>query len=845
VAAVHLHLFGAVEVSRTSEGRENVLLIAPKPLALLAYLAVAGAEGHAVRRDTLLALFWPELPDSGARSALRQAVFQLRRAIGRDAILADRSSVALATDIVSSDVAAFQRLIASGERAAAVELRRGELLEGFFFSGMSIELEEWIQHEREQLRRAAIDACWGLCADAERATNGIDAALWARRAVALAPDDEVAVRRLIGILDRFGDRAGALRTAEDFRRRLEQEFDAKWSPETASLVAAVRAHAAIPTPPSVPANLVNAAVQPAEQFTHRSRGRDQGSTRKSHRQLRRIVTTSAAVAAVAAVVVMLTVIPGRLRNRAETALNSDSTKVDPSSPITIRSPVARRLYREGLGRYCAGDVPEAIRLLDAALAEDSTCAMCAYYASRIEGETGDTAAFRMLRLAARLADSAPPPERLLIHYSSLDAANSPARLAVADTLSALYPHWLEAQLAAGDAHLLADQYIPAIGFLRRVLANTSSHDSASGPCPYEDAESRLVRAYEYADSVGAAVRTAREWTKRQPRSRESWHELSEALARFGRYDDARAALDSSTRYSADASGDAMARAQIEIRAGNFPIADAMLNTVAQTGSAQNRLDALWMLVISLRAQGRLHEALAVARGPMRRAEILAQLSGAAEVAEAQVLFELGDYRRSAEVFAANPSQGREHNGRFARQHAWMLTQAASALSAAGDSADVARLADTVEVWGSRSALDRDHHLADYVRGLLWIARQQPESAVAAFRRSLAFSRTDGFSRLNYALARELLSLSRPAEAIPLLRLALQGPIEGGNYYVTRTEVVDLLAKAYDGAHRPDSAEVFYRQVERAWRAADPQFRSRLARIRARLAADGRRTVALR
>jgi len=41
----------------------------PKRLALLAYLCLA-TRGGAVRRDTVLALFWPELDQSRARAAL-------------------------------------------------------------------------------------------------------------------------------------------------------------------------------------------------------------------------------------------------------------------------------------------------------------------------------------------------------------------------------------------------------------------------------------------------------------------------------------------------------------------------------------------------------------------------------------------------------------------------------------------------------------------------------------------------------------------------------------------------------------------------------------------------------
>jgi DNA-binding SARP family transcriptional activator len=59
--------------------------------------------------------------------------------------------------------------------------------------------------------------------------------------VELAPDDEAAVRRLMRILDRKGDRAGALRAYEAFREHLAVAFQAVPSPETEALLANIRA----------------------------------------------------------------------------------------------------------------------------------------------------------------------------------------------------------------------------------------------------------------------------------------------------------------------------------------------------------------------------------------------------------------------------------------------------------------------------------------------------------------------------------------------------------------------------------------------------------------------------
>src|SRR5205814_370929 len=63
---------------------------------------------------------------------------------------------------------------------------------------------------------------------------------WTRRAMALAPDDEALVRRLITLLDRHGERAGALHVYQEFADRRAEVYDAQPAAETQALVAAVR-----------------------------------------------------------------------------------------------------------------------------------------------------------------------------------------------------------------------------------------------------------------------------------------------------------------------------------------------------------------------------------------------------------------------------------------------------------------------------------------------------------------------------------------------------------------------------------------------------------------------------
>jgi len=83
---ITLRLLGAIDVQDATGRRAADLLRRPKRVALLAYLAAARPRGlH--RRDHLLGLFWAEATQDHARRALNQALYVLRRELGKDTIL--------------------------------------------------------------------------------------------------------------------------------------------------------------------------------------------------------------------------------------------------------------------------------------------------------------------------------------------------------------------------------------------------------------------------------------------------------------------------------------------------------------------------------------------------------------------------------------------------------------------------------------------------------------------------------------------------------------------------------------------------------------------------------------
>ncbi len=232
-------MLGTLDLKGTDGRAVHSILAQPKRLALLAYLAVHTAGA---RRDSVVALFWPELDTAHARGALRQSLRFLRRELG-DGILNGHSDEAIEFEpaTVWCDVVAFEQACKAGQAAQALQLYRGAFLDGCFVSGGSPELERWITAERTRLGQLAVRAAADMVEHAEREGDLPAAVHAARRAIALDPDDESALARLVALLDRSGDRAGALSAFETFRRRLQQEYDATPSPETDARIQAIRA----------------------------------------------------------------------------------------------------------------------------------------------------------------------------------------------------------------------------------------------------------------------------------------------------------------------------------------------------------------------------------------------------------------------------------------------------------------------------------------------------------------------------------------------------------------------------------------------------------------------------
>jgi TolB-like protein/DNA-binding SARP family transcriptional activator/Flp pilus assembly protein TadD len=248
---IELRTFGALDL-RGSDGRElRTILAQPKRLALLVYLAAA-TPGLFQRRDTLLALFWPDRDLAHARAALSRAVHYLRASLGEGVLLSrGDEELGLDPDLLFCDAARFRELLNDDRLVDALEVYRGKFLEGFFVSDAP-ELERWIETERQQFRASAAAAARSIAVSAE-AKGDLGLALhWAKQAASHAPYDESDVRRVLGLLERTGERAAAVEFFQQFSRRLGDELELEPSADTVALVTAITSarQDAAPAPPS-------------------------------------------------------------------------------------------------------------------------------------------------------------------------------------------------------------------------------------------------------------------------------------------------------------------------------------------------------------------------------------------------------------------------------------------------------------------------------------------------------------------------------------------------------------------------------------------------------------------
>jgi DNA-binding SARP family transcriptional activator/TolB-like protein len=242
-APFELRILGSTELVGPAPGggAGDAILRQPKRLALLSYLALTTAEGF-LRRDGIIAMFWPDLDQPQARTYLRKALYGINEALGVDVFVTrGEDEVRLDAAHLWCDAVALTQHVRDGHWDEALVLHRGDLLDGMFPEGVAQEFQEWLDDHRRILRGQAATAAWECSRIEEDRGDRKAAAVMARRALELTPDDEEGVRRLMSLLDRQGDRGGALRVYSDWQARLQKEYGVEPAPETRKLARRVQA----------------------------------------------------------------------------------------------------------------------------------------------------------------------------------------------------------------------------------------------------------------------------------------------------------------------------------------------------------------------------------------------------------------------------------------------------------------------------------------------------------------------------------------------------------------------------------------------------------------------------
>jgi serine/threonine-protein kinase len=236
---IEFRTLGSPDLTRADRSSLATVLSHSKRIAFLSYLALARPRGFH-RRDTLIALFWPEADQAHARQALRQMLYVLRQDLGDGAILRrGDEDVALSEAHVWCDAVEFEAALDAEDHQRALDLYRGDLLMGLHIP-KAPEFDRWLDDERVRLREREAGAAWALAHDHIQTGRLVDAERTAQRAILSLPTDESEARRFIEALTRGGDRGAAIRFYDRFAERLETEYDITPSAETAALLDAVR-----------------------------------------------------------------------------------------------------------------------------------------------------------------------------------------------------------------------------------------------------------------------------------------------------------------------------------------------------------------------------------------------------------------------------------------------------------------------------------------------------------------------------------------------------------------------------------------------------------------------------
>ena len=246
---VKARLLGRFSISLAST---ELMVGAPqKALELLAFLVLHA--GRPYTRESLAARMWAGADETHGRKYLRQALWQLHSGLDRvgklraDEILRlEPGWVCIQVEHVWTDIGALKAAFERTRRGSrpkedddcvadmkkAVELYRGELLEGWLF--------DWCAAEREFYRDVYLTLLDRLIVSCEKAGDLDGGITYATRALECDRARERTHRSLMRLHYLAGDRTSALRQYERCVEALRAELDVAPDPETVLLRKEIR-----------------------------------------------------------------------------------------------------------------------------------------------------------------------------------------------------------------------------------------------------------------------------------------------------------------------------------------------------------------------------------------------------------------------------------------------------------------------------------------------------------------------------------------------------------------------------------------------------------------------------
>jgi DNA-binding SARP family transcriptional activator/DNA-binding beta-propeller fold protein YncE len=189
-----------------------VELGAPQQRAVLAMLALR--PGETVSLDTLVDGLWPDDPPPSAAKVVQTYISRLRRALGPEAMLRDRSGYAL-NRTVQVDVEQFEKLLNAGQTAQALAIWRGRAL-------ADVADTPGLQRDLSRLEEIRLRAVEAQLETEIQSGNAAAAIGELRRLVEVHPLRESLVERLMRALYVVDRQAEALDVYREARGRLDE-----------------------------------------------------------------------------------------------------------------------------------------------------------------------------------------------------------------------------------------------------------------------------------------------------------------------------------------------------------------------------------------------------------------------------------------------------------------------------------------------------------------------------------------------------------------------------------------------------------------------------------------------